>query len=86
MPVTGCGLTTFSLTRVRLIGILRDREPGMLELAQHINLEKSSASGLIDRAERRGLVARTPGPSATAYGWIVASRRHRSSTGVLTPP
>lgn len=52
-----------SLTQVRLLGILRDREAGMLELAQHLDLEKSSATGLIDRAQRRGLVFRTPGPS-----------------------
>jgi DNA-binding MarR family transcriptional regulator len=47
-----------SLTQLRLLGILRDREPAMLELARHLHLEKSSASGLIDRAEQRGLVAR----------------------------
>src|ERR1700761_3659011 len=47
-----------SLTQVRLLGILRDREPGMLELARFLSLEKSSLSGLVDRAERRGLVAR----------------------------
>ncbi|HWE27362.1 MAG TPA: helix-turn-helix domain-containing protein, partial [Polyangia bacterium] len=47
-----------SLIQVRLLGILRDREPGMLELARHLELEKSSLSGLIDRAEARGLVER----------------------------
>ena len=51
-----------SLTQLRLLAILRDREPGTLELARHLGLEKSSASGLIDRAERRGLVARGPSP------------------------
>jgi DNA-binding MarR family transcriptional regulator len=50
-----------SLTQVRLLGILRDREPGMLELARYLNLEKSSVSGLVDRAEQRGLVRRKPG-------------------------
>ncbi len=50
-----------SLTQARLLGILRDREPGMLELARHLNLEKSSVSGLVDRAEQRGLVERKPG-------------------------
>jgi MarR family transcriptional regulator, lower aerobic nicotinate degradation pathway regulator len=49
-----------SLIQVRLLGILRDREPGMLELARHLELEKSSLSGLIDRAEARGLVERVP--------------------------
>jgi DNA-binding MarR family transcriptional regulator len=48
-----------SITQVRMIGILRDREPGMLELARFLGLERSSVTGLIDRAERRGMVART---------------------------
>jgi len=45
--------------QMRLLGILRGREPAMLELARYLNLDKSSVSGLIDRAERRGLVQRT---------------------------
>ena len=52
-----------SITQLRLLAILRDREPGMLELARHLGLGKSSASGLIDRAERRGLVARAAAPA-----------------------
>lgn len=51
-----------SLVQIRLFGILRDHEPEMLELARYLNLDKSSVSGLIDRAERRGLVQRTPIP------------------------
>jgi DNA-binding MarR family transcriptional regulator len=47
-----------SLTQVRLLGILRDREPGIVELAAVLNLDKSSVSGLVDRAQRRGLVER----------------------------
>jgi DNA-binding MarR family transcriptional regulator len=47
-----------SVIQLRLLGILRDREPSMLDLARALNLEKSSVTGLIDRAERRGLVAR----------------------------
>lgn len=48
-----------SAVQMRLLGILRGREPAMLELARFLNLDKSSVSGLIDRAERRGLVQRT---------------------------
>jgi MarR family transcriptional regulator, lower aerobic nicotinate degradation pathway regulator len=44
----------------RLLGVLRDREPTMNELARLLELDKSSVSGLVDRAERRGLVARAP--------------------------
>ena len=49
-----------SLTQLRVLGILRDRTPRMTELAGHLGLEKSTMSGLIDRAERRGLVTRIP--------------------------
>lgn len=49
-----------SIIQIRLLGILRDREPGMLELARYLELEKSSLSGLVDRAEARGLVERRP--------------------------
>lgn len=49
-----------SLTLTRLLGVLRDREPTMQELARLLELDKSSVTGLIDRAERRGLVRRTP--------------------------
>jgi DNA-binding MarR family transcriptional regulator len=52
----------FSVTQLRLLGILRGREPAMLDLARHLNLGKSSVTGLIDRAERRGLVERTTAP------------------------
>jgi DNA-binding MarR family transcriptional regulator len=49
-----------SLVQVRLLGILRDRRPGMLELARHLGLDKSSMTGLVTRAEKRGLVERLP--------------------------
>src|SRR5579862_6612243 len=52
------GAHDLSLIQVRLLGILRDREPSMLELARHLGLEKSSLSGLVDRAEQRSLVER----------------------------
>lgn len=46
--------------QTRLLGILRDRKPTMNELALLLRLDKSSTSGLVDRAERRGLVRRLP--------------------------
>ncbi|MFJ9895637.1 MarR family winged helix-turn-helix transcriptional regulator [Streptomyces sp. NPDC091280] len=49
-----------SLTQTRLLGILRDREPTMNQLGRHLGLDKSSVTGLVDRAQRRGLVTRTP--------------------------
>ena len=49
-----------SLIQTRLLGVLRDRDPTMNELAKLLELDKSSVTGLVDRAERRGLVARVP--------------------------
>ncbi len=51
-----------SLTQLRVLGILRDRRPRMTELAAFLGLDKSTLSGLVDRAERRGLVARGKNP------------------------
>jgi DNA-binding MarR family transcriptional regulator len=48
-----------SVTQLRLLGILRDRTPPMTAIADHLGLDRSSVTGLVDRAERRGLVART---------------------------
>ena len=48
-----------SLTQLRMLAILRDRTPAMADLAGFLGLERSSVSGLIDRAARRGLVQRT---------------------------
>ncbi len=49
-----------SMIQTRLLGVLRDRDPTMQELARLLELDKSSATGLVDRAERRGLVQRVP--------------------------
>ena len=44
------------------MGTLRDREPTMAELATYLGLERSTVSGLIDRATQRGLVRKTGHP------------------------
>ena len=51
-----------SLTQLRVLGILRDRKPTMADLATFTGLERSTVSGLIDRAAQRGLVAKTADP------------------------
>jgi DNA-binding MarR family transcriptional regulator len=48
-----------SVTQLRLLGLLRDRTPPMTLIAEHLGLDRSSVTGLIDRAERRGLVSRS---------------------------
>src|ERR1700749_2503033 len=51
-----------SIIQTRLLGVLRDRRPTINELGRLLGLDKSSVSGLVERAERRGLVARAPSP------------------------
>jgi DNA-binding MarR family transcriptional regulator len=51
-----------SIIQIRLLGVLRDRQAGMLELGGHLGLDKSSMTGLVSRAEKRGLVRRSPSP------------------------
>ncbi|SPM39793.1 DNA-binding transcriptional regulator, MarR family [Mycobacterium numidiamassiliense] len=73
-----------SLTQLRMLGILRDREPAMAELATYLGLERSTVSGLIDRAVQRGLVRKT---SDAADGRSVrvslTAEARRMETGVI---
>jgi DNA-binding MarR family transcriptional regulator len=52
-----------SLTQLRALGILRDRKPTMAELASYLGLERSTVSGLVDRAVQRGLVQKSTDPA-----------------------
>jgi DNA-binding MarR family transcriptional regulator len=51
-----------SLTQLRVLAILRDRRVRMSSLAAYLGLDRSTMSGLIERAEKRGLAARAPAP------------------------
>jgi MarR family transcriptional regulator, lower aerobic nicotinate degradation pathway regulator len=51
-----------SIVQARLLGILRDRQPTIKDLASFLQLDKTSVTGLVDRAQERGLVRRTPSP------------------------
>ena len=64
-----------SIVQTRLLGILRDRHPTIKELAGFLQLDKSSVTGLVDRAEERGLVER-----------IASTVDRRSVQVILTPP
>ncbi|MHA6758363.1 MarR family winged helix-turn-helix transcriptional regulator [Streptacidiphilus sp. PAMC 29251] len=90
-----------SIIQIRLLGILRDRQAGMLELGRHLSLDKSSMTGLVSRAEKRGLVSRAPSPtdgravlvSLTPFGAELTdlcttevSRRVGALTAGLTAP
>ncbi len=49
-----------SLTQLRVLQILRDRRLRMATLADHLGLDRSSLTGLVDRGEKRGLFERAP--------------------------
>lgn len=49
------GLT---VAQAQLLCVIKDVPRGMTELARMLRLEKSSLSGLVDRAEQRGLLFR----------------------------
>ncbi len=51
-----------SIVQVRLLGILRDHSPTINELAAYLRVDKSSVTGLVDRAQERGLVDRSTSP------------------------
>jgi DNA-binding MarR family transcriptional regulator len=77
-------LHDLSLVQVRLLGILRDREPAMLAVATVLNLDKSSVTGLVDRAERRGLVRRTTTPEDGRTVRVALTARGRQLAQKLT--
>ncbi|WP_460754149.1 MarR family winged helix-turn-helix transcriptional regulator [Myceligenerans cantabricum] len=51
-----------SVVQARMVLQLRHRSLRMAELARATGVEKAALTGLVDRAERRGLVAREPVP------------------------
>jgi DNA-binding MarR family transcriptional regulator len=55
----GCDLT---VAQAQLLCSLTDRSVGMAELSGLLGLERSSLTGLVDRAEQRGLVVRESDP------------------------
>ena len=84
----GCGLT---VAQSLLLCSLNDRSVGMAELSTMLGLEKSSLTGLVDRAEQRGLVARESDPldrravnvALTPAGADAGHRFHAQLTGRL---
>jgi DNA-binding MarR family transcriptional regulator len=66
-----------SVVQLRLFGILRDREAGMLELSKVLGLDKSSVTGLVDRAERRAFVERRGAPDDGRAVRVVLTARGR---------
>jgi DNA-binding MarR family transcriptional regulator len=67
-----------SMIQTRLLGVLRDRQPTMNELGRLLDLDKSSITGLVDRAERRGLVERAASKSDRRAVLVRLTRKGRS--------
>ncbi|MCU1396776.1 MAG: transcriptional regulator, MarR family [Ilumatobacteraceae bacterium] len=67
-----------SLTQLRMLGILRDREPKMAELADHLGLERSTVTGLVDRAAQRGLLQRQPSPDDLRAAHVTLTEQGRT--------
>ncbi|MFP5390946.1 MAG: MarR family winged helix-turn-helix transcriptional regulator [Gammaproteobacteria bacterium] len=82
-----------SLTLLRVLGILWDRRPRMAELADYLGLERQTMSGMIARAEKRGLVARAPNALdgratdvfLTKEGARLVTRLHQQMREALAP-
>src|SRR5271155_4087728 len=82
-----------SLTQLRVLAILRDRQGSMSDLANYLGLDRSTISGLVDRAEKRGLLRRTQNPldgrgvdvALTARGIELAERGAATVARALSP-
>jgi DNA-binding MarR family transcriptional regulator len=82
-----------SLTQLRVLAILRDRKVRMSALAVHLGLDKSTMSGLVDRAVKRGLLTRSPSSddgraievSLSRAGADLAEELYTRITALLSP-
>lgn len=86
----------FDLTsqQALMLCALLERPHGMTDLAARIRSERTALTGLVDRAELRGLVARTPNPrdrratqiELTSKGRELAARFLQTMTSALAEP
>jgi len=82
-----------SLTSLRVLAILRDRRLKMTDLADYLGLDKSTMTGLVDRAEKRGLLERLRNPTdgravdvrISPAGAELAQRLHADVVRSLAP-
>jgi DNA-binding MarR family transcriptional regulator len=72
-----------SMIQTRLLGVLRDREPTMQQLARFLDLDKSSVTGLVNRAEKRGLVRRRPSADDRRAIHVALTRSGRRTVNVV---
>jgi DNA-binding MarR family transcriptional regulator len=69
--------------QARLLCILADGPRGMAELARCLDVEKAALTGLIDRAERRGLVKRSPVPGDRRAWNVTPTETGRRATSAF---
>ncbi|PSK88095.1 DNA-binding MarR family transcriptional regulator [Murinocardiopsis flavida] len=69
--------------QAQLLCLLTDGPIGMTDLSRLLNLEKSSLTGLVDRVERRGLVARHR-DTCDRRAWHVALTEEGQRAGAET--
>jgi DNA-binding MarR family transcriptional regulator len=67
--------------QAKLLCVLLDGPRGMAELAQSFGVEKAALTGLMDRAERRGIAQRSPVPGdRRALQVTLTDAGHRAAT------
>src|ERR687895_1484993 len=67
--------------QAKLLCVLLDGPRGMAELAQSFGVEKAALTGLMDRAERRGIAQRSPVPGdRRALQVTLTEAGHRAAT------
>jgi DNA-binding MarR family transcriptional regulator len=67
-----------SLTQLRVLAILTDHQPRMADLADHLGLDRSTVSGLVDRAAARGLLERYADPDDRRSSRVRLTRTGRA--------
>jgi DNA-binding MarR family transcriptional regulator len=86
-----CDTHALTPPQAQLLCVLSESASGMAELGRILHLEKSSLTGLVDRAERKGLVRRAASTSdgravtvqLTKRGTTLAAAFHQDATDRL---
>lgn len=71
--------------QAQLVCVLAARPRGMGELSSMLGLEKSSLTGLVDRAARSGLVRREPDPLDRRAVLVALTAEGRATAGEFYP-
>lgn len=75
------GLTA---AQAKLLCVLAAGSRGMADLASALGVEKAGVTGLVDRAERLGLVAREPVPGDRRALRVILTEEGKKAAGAFT--